>query len=422
MDAYIVISVLIFMIVMFVIGKWPYGLITMTCCAILAVTGVLDVSTAFMGFANRNLVLLAGAFIVSNAFGKTGIIATLKHRILHMQNGKTGMILMAIFIGAIVLLSSFLPSPAVLAIIIVISHNLSDDADLCPSRIILPAAALSTLWVSRIPFGMGAVYFTRINAFIEPYGEQYSIGMFEPFKVAIVPLLVCSLYTILCYKLLPRQKVERPKETTAQALGSSMSRKDEIITYIVFAAMMLCMLLNKITGNLMYVVPAACALILCFTKTITVEEAKKTLSGDLIFMLAGIYVLSDALSSTGAGEMIGNVILSLMGDVSSPFMLCVVFIGATLIVTNLMSNMATFNMVIPLAVSTALAAGIEPGPLATAVAIASTCALVLPCSSGESAMAYAASGYNMGRTFKFTIPFVLLFYISILASMMIFYY
>lgn len=320
------------------------------------------------------------------------------------------------------LLSSFLPSPAVLAIIIVISHNLSDDADLCPSRIILPAAALSTLWVSRIPFGMGAVYFTRINAFIEPYGEQYSIGMFEPFKVAIVPLLVCSLYTILCYKLLPRQKVERPKETTAQALGSSMSRKDEIITYIVFAAMMLCMLLNKITGNLMYVVPAACALILCFTKTITVEEAKKTLSGDLIFMLAGIYVLSDALSSTGAGEMIGNVILSLMGDVSSPFMLCVVFIGATLIVTNLMSNMATFNMVIPLAVSTALAAGIEPGPLATAVAIASTCALVLPCSSGESAMAYAASGYNMGRTFKFTIPFVLLFYISILASMMIFYY
>lgn len=120
--------------------------------------------------------------------------------------------------------------------------------------------------------------------------------------------------------------------------------------------------------------------------------------------------------------MIGNFILSLMGDVSSPFMLCVVFIGVTLIVTNLMSNMATFNMVIPLAVSTALAAGIEPGPLATAVAIASTCALVLPCSSGESAMAYAASGYNMGRTFKFTIPFVLLFYISILASMMIFYY
>lgn len=48
MEAYIVISVLIFMIVMFVIGKWPYGLITMTCCAILAVTGVLDVSTAFM--------------------------------------------------------------------------------------------------------------------------------------------------------------------------------------------------------------------------------------------------------------------------------------------------------------------------------------------------------------------------------------
>jgi di/tricarboxylate transporter len=422
MDAYIVIGVLIFMIVTFIIGKWPYGLITMACCGILALTGVLDVSTAFMGFANRNLILLAGAFVVSDTFAKTSLIANLKKRILTMQNGKTGMLLMAIFVATIVLLGMFLPSPATLAIIIVLARNLSDDAELCPSRIILPAAALATLWTSRIPFGMGAVYFTRINAFIEPYGEEYSIGMFEPFKVAIIPLVVCSLYTILCYRLLPRQAVERPKEEILQTVESTMSRRDEIITYIVFTVMMLCMLFNKITGNLMYVVPAICALVLCFTKTITVDEAKKTLSSDIIFMLAGIYVLSDALSSTGAGEIIGEFILSLMGNVSSPLLLCAVFVGVSLILTNLMSNMATFNMLIPLAVSTALAAGVAPGPLATAVGIASTCACVLPCSSGESAMAYAASGYNMGKTFRFTIPFVLLFYVSLMASMMIFYY
>lgn len=422
MSAYIVIGVLVLMIVAFILGKWPYGLVTMACCGILALTGVLDASTAFSGFANRNLILLAGAFVVSNTFGKTSLIANLQKRVLRMQNGKGGMILMAIFIATIVVLALFLPSPATLAIIIVLARNLSDDAELCPSRIILPAAALATLWTSRIPFGMGAVYFTRINAFIEPYGEEYSINMFEPFIVAIIPLLVCSLYTILCYRLLPRQAVERPKEDTLKTAESTMSRRDEIITYVVFTVMMLCMLLNKFTGDLMYVVPAVCAIILCFTRTITVDEAKKTLSGDIIFMLAGIYVLSDALSSTGAGEIIGEFILSMLGDISSPFLLCAVFVGVTLILTNLMSNMATFNMVIPLAVSTALAAGVEPGPLATAVAIASTCACVLPCSSGESAMAYAASGYNMGKTFKFTIPFVLLFYVSLLAGMMIFYY
>lgn len=35
MDAYIVIAVLILMIAAFVANKWPFGLITMTCCIIL---------------------------------------------------------------------------------------------------------------------------------------------------------------------------------------------------------------------------------------------------------------------------------------------------------------------------------------------------------------------------------------------------
>ena len=44
MDAYIVIGVMILMIVAFVMNKWPFGLITMSCCIILGVTGVLDAS------------------------------------------------------------------------------------------------------------------------------------------------------------------------------------------------------------------------------------------------------------------------------------------------------------------------------------------------------------------------------------------
>ena len=47
MQMYIVLGLLVFMIAMFFTHKVPYGVTTMTCCVMLALTGVFDISTAF---------------------------------------------------------------------------------------------------------------------------------------------------------------------------------------------------------------------------------------------------------------------------------------------------------------------------------------------------------------------------------------
>lgn len=52
MDMYIVLAITLFMMVMFIVGKVPYGVITMTCCALLAVTGVMSPTEAFSGLSN----------------------------------------------------------------------------------------------------------------------------------------------------------------------------------------------------------------------------------------------------------------------------------------------------------------------------------------------------------------------------------
>ena len=60
MQMYIVLAITIFMIASFLIGKWPYGLTTMTCCALLGLTGVMDPVAAFGGVANKTTILIAG--------------------------------------------------------------------------------------------------------------------------------------------------------------------------------------------------------------------------------------------------------------------------------------------------------------------------------------------------------------------------
>ena len=425
MEAYLVIAVMVCMIIAFMLNKWPFGLITMTCCIVLGVTGVLGPDETFAGFCNPFVVMLAGAFVVTNALAKTSFIKNLQNWIMRLQNGKSGIRLMAIFVFSIIVLATFIPGPAMLAIIIVMARNLSDEGEVNPARVIFPAAMLTTIWNARIPFGLGASNFAILNGFLEPYGEQYTITMFDPMMAGLIPGLALALYIIFGYKLLPHKAIDRTGLEEEVQQGSKevpvMSKRDEIITYVAFVVMILFMILNQWTGSLLYIGPALCAVVLVFLKVITVEDVKKGITVDLIFMLAGIFTLTNALSSTGAGEMVGNAILSLFGGATTQLGLVALFSGITVGLTNFMSNNATMYSVIPVAITTALAAGLNPIPAVVAVDVASKCASLLPCSSGEAAMCFGASGYTPKDTWKFVLPGAIITYVGTVAGSLLFF-
>lgn len=303
MDAYIVIGVMILMIVAFVMNKWPFGLITMSCCIILGVTGVLDASGTFAGFCNPFVVMLAGSFVVTNALAKTSFISNVQKRIIQLQNGKSGFRLMAIFVIAIIVLSTFMPGPAMLAIIIVMARNLSDAGEVNAARIIFPAAALTTLWNGRIPFGIGAGNFAILNGFLEPYGDQYVVGMFDPMKAGLIPGILLALYTIFCYKLLPHKSVDRSVENEAAAAGVAevkMSKRDEIITYITFCMMLAFMVLNQFTGDLLYIWTGFVCSIPCIYEDYYSGRCKTRYHGRFDLYACGYLYINDCIVGDGS--------------------------------------------------------------------------------------------------------------------------
>lgn len=421
MQAYIVMAVMVLMIIAFVLNKWSFGLITLSCCAILGITGVLGPDKVFSGFANPFVVMLAGCFVVTYALGKTSFIRSLQKQIVKLQRGKSGALLMLVFVVTTIILATFMPGPSLLAIIIVMAGNLSEEGEVNAARVILPAAAITTLWNGRIPFGLGAGQFAILNGFLEPYSDITTlVGMFDPLKAALFPGIALIIYTIFCYKLLPHKAVVKidSEEVTASS-APVMSKKNEIITYVVFIAMLIMMIFNRYTGNLLYIGPAVCAFVLVFAKVVTVEEGKKAITADLIFMLAGIFTLTAALSSTGAGEMIGKGILSLFGGASTELGLIAMFGGITIVLTNFMSNNASMYSIMPVAILTSVAAGINPVPVMLTVDVASKCSYILPCSSGEAAMCFGGSGYTPKETMKFTFIAVVIYYVTMVLGMIV---
>lgn len=140
-----------------------------------------------------------------------------------------------------------------------------------------------------------------------------------------------------------------------------ISKRDETIIYVVFVIVMLSLFFGTQIGNLMYVMPAIGVIVLLVTKAMSVKDTVGAMTQDAIWMAAGVLVMANALGDSGAGAIIGNFILTILGGNPNSIMVLFVFAIVTTVMTTFMSNAATRNVLIPIAASTCLAAGWDPG-------------------------------------------------------------
>ena len=386
MELYIVVGLFIFMIASFCLNKWPFGLTTMTCCIVLVLTGIMPIEKAFAGFAMKNFILIAGMYVICDAFGKTSLLTKIRGRVMKLQGGNNSVLLLMLLMFFVMCFAQFLPSSGTITVMIMILTALSADGDVCPSRMMLPMAIMGGMWTGRIPVGVGATSYLTPNKYISSYGDTLPLlTIIDTFKVSIVPMLLLSIYVILTYKMLPKRDIDQSKMKKVKDVAP-MSRKHEIVTYVVFLAVMASLFMNSILGDIMYVCPAAGAAALMFMGVQNQKDMQRVLSGDMLFMLAGIFVMADALSASGAGVMIGEFILGLMGENPSGITVLAVFAVVGVVMTNLMTNSGTKNVLLPLGVATAVAAGWDPRGLCLLINTICSCAVFLPSGAPSTAL------------------------------------
>ena len=191
-----------------------------------------------------------------------------------------------------------------------------------------------------------------------------------------------------------------------QKKQEALPKAKENIIYAVFVIVMGSLFFNSALGNMMYIIPAVGILVLTFTKAISVKELVAGLTSDPVWMMVGVLVMADALGSTGAGDLIGQIILKILGGNPSGLFVLFVFAIVTVIMTTFMSNAATKNVLIPIAASTCIAAGWDPRGVVLIVAICSNIAIAFPSGSPACGIAFASGGYKVSSTLKFTLPFI----------------
>ncbi|MBC7798228.1 MAG: anion permease, partial [Pyrinomonadaceae bacterium] len=97
----------------------------------------------------------------------------------------------------------------------------------------------------------------------------------------------------------------------------------------------------------------------------------------LIVLIACMISFGTAMEKTGADKYLANIIFDVFGQYGASALLAGFFL-LTVLLTQPMSNQAAALVVLPIAVQTALAFGLNPRAFAVAVAYAASCSFITP--------------------------------------------
>ena len=417
----IVLCILAFMVVMLLTHALPYGVTAMMCCVAFVLTGVCDISTAFSGLSNSTTIMVATMLVVASALGKTSLVHRLRQAMNSLQ-GKSGILLVAAIYVITLALSQLMGQIACVSMMLLFVQTLDDDSDISPARMLFAVACINTIWTSKIPVGMGATMPGTINSFYQGMvGPEHLLGIADYFKAGIFPALAGTIYCLFAYKLIPSQKIDssQVKEVKEQA---ALSKRDETIIFLVFLGVIAgFMFSNQLDSNITNILPAVGVIVLILTKVFTVNQVITTLSGDRVWMIAGMTVMSTVLGNTGVGDLIGQTVLRILGDNPSGLYVSVVFCVVTTVMTNFLSNMGTMALMCPIAAATALAGGMNVQAVVLVTAVSSWFAIAMPTGCSAAIMAFGIGNHNPFKLFKFTLPMILIMMVALIVGVNLFF-
>ncbi|HCM4297795.1 SLC13 family permease [Klebsiella quasipneumoniae] len=399
----ITLCLLVFAIVMFIWEKVPLAVTSMVVCVALVVTGVLDLKQAFAGFIDSNVILFVAMFIVGGALFETGMANKVGGVITHFAKTEKQLIFTIMVVVGV--MSGFLSNTGTAAVLIPVVIGVAAKSGFTRSRLLMPLVFAAALGGNLSLIGAPGNLIAQ--SALQKIGSGF--GFFEYAKVGL-PMLVCGILYFLTigYKFLPNN----PNSGEVGSVGeqrdySHVPRWKQILSLVVLIATILGMIFEKQTGIRLAVAGCIGALVLVVTGVLTEKQAYKAIDSQTIFIFGGTLALAKALEMTGAGKLVADQVIGLLGNNSSPFMLLVVVFILSVVMTNFMSNTATVALLVPVSLSIAAGMGADPRAVLMATVIGSSCAYATPIGMPANMMVLSAGGYKFVDYAKSGIPLII---------------
>ena len=163
------------------------------------------------------------------------------------------------------------------------------------------------------------------------------------------------------------------------------------------------------------IVPPAVAALLAagamvILRIVSVQQAYRGISWTTVLLVAGMIPMSTAITKSGAGARVAEILVDAVGDAGPLALLAALFV-LTVVFGQLISNTATALVVIPIAVSAAGQLGVSARPVLMSVCVAAAAAFLTPVATPANMMVMGPGGYRFGDYWRLGLVLVLLFFV-----------
>ena len=400
----IALLITVFMIVLIMMDKLPFGAPPLLACLLLVVFGISDIASAFAGFSNSTIVMLAEFMALIAALQKTDFIIYFKKAMFNMAERGGFKAYVVIILIAMLAASLFgTGSTAYYVLTLGLLSTLPYNKKLPPSKIILPAGIATNH--PLIPFNT-ALQYGIVIAVLASAGANNEVSVVKFAVVNVFLSMGFLINALIQYKFLPDHPIS-DGETSSNApelKASDLPKWKQNVTYLVFVIAVIGMIMQGTIGDAGYAIAGLAVAVILVIGVLDFTEIRDSISAPIILMSAGVIGIANALGSTGLTDLVGSTVAGVLGNNVNPFILIFVFCILTSVLATLTgSTIGTVYVFAPMAIATCTSMGLDPTAAACAIVVSGWCGHFLPI-DGLPAMCMGIGKYNIKQFWKYTIP------------------
>ena len=382
--------VLAIVALLFITELIPLAITAMSGAIACGLLGFIPAKQVFSGLSNSTVVLFAGMFVVGAAMFHTGLAQKIGISIVRFSGTSENSLMFGIMIvGAG--LSSVLSNTGTAACLMPVVLGICAAAKIPASRQLMPLAYAAG--VGGIITLVGTPPNIIVSGALKSFGyEPFSFFEFAWIGIPITVVAIAYMMFIGKY-LLPKAELDADQEIEQEIEATVHDSKKQIISGLILAVVVIVMALDLKSISLEMAAIIG-ALVCVLTGCLTEKQAYASIDWVTIFLFAGMMPVSTAMDKTGAGKLIAEWTVGLMGGTPSPLVVTAVLFILSCALTQFMSNTASAALLCPIGVAISKQLGADPKAVLMAIAVAASCAFATPVGTPPNTLVLGPGGYK----------------------------
>ncbi len=395
------------MAILFVTEIVPLAVTAMSGAIALGLMGIIPAKEVFSGLSNSTVVLFAGMFVIGAGLFYTGLAQKLGETVVKKAGTSENKLMIAVMTVTAVM-SALLSNTGTAAALLPVIIGICTVAKIPASRQLMPMAFAAGVG------GIITMVGTPPNIIVTGALQEANLPTFGFFEFAWigVPLTIATIIfmVIIGKHLIPSHEVKSDANVEQEVDSSEISNdpKKMAISGIILAVVVIMMATKWIPLHMAAIIGAiVCVLTGCLKE----KQAYASIDWVTIFLFAGMMPVAGAMDKSGAGKLIADAVLNVMGSDPSPLFATAVLFLLSVTLTQFMSNTASTALLAPIGIAIAAGLGADPKAVLMAIAVAASCAFATPVGTPPNTIVLGPGQYKFMDYVKAGLPLIVVCFI-----------